>query len=106
MATFTTNLGKRLRELRTKARLSQDQLAEQAGISAKYLGEVERGAVNVSVLILHKLSGVLGVGLPDFFESGHLSPREELVAHLVDMLNEASDQELQQAYRVLHALLR
>ena len=63
MATFTTNLGKRLRELRTKARLSQDQLAEQAGISAKYLGEVERGAVNVSVLILHKLSAVLGVGL-------------------------------------------
>ena len=106
MATFTTNLGKRLRELRTKARLSQDQLAEQAGISAKYLGEVERGAVNVSVLILHKLSAVLGVGLADFFESGHLSPREELVDHLVSMLNEASDQELQQVYRVLHALLR
>ena len=61
MAIFTKNLGKRLRELRTKARLSQDQLAEQAGISAKYLGEVERGAVNVSVHILHKLSGVLGV---------------------------------------------
>ncbi len=106
MATFTKNLGKRLRELRTKAKLSQDQLAEQAGISAKYLGEVERGAVNVSVLILHKLSVVLGVGLADFFESGHLSPRDELVAHLVDMLNEASDQELQQVYRVLHALLR
>ena len=54
--TFSQKLGKRIKELRKKSSLSQDQVAEQAGISGKYLGEVERGEVNVSVVILSKIA--------------------------------------------------
>lgn len=35
--------GKRLRYLRTEAKLTQEELAEKADISPVYLGEVERG---------------------------------------------------------------
>jgi transcriptional regulator with XRE-family HTH domain len=38
-----------LREYREKATLTQEQLAEKANLTAKYLGDVERGTVNISV---------------------------------------------------------
>lgn len=63
--TFSQKLGKRIREIRKKSALSQDQVAEQAGISGKYLGEVERGEANVSVIILSKIAFVLGVSMND-----------------------------------------
>lgn len=44
---FSVALGRRVKELRKKASLSQDQAAERAGISGKYLGQVERGEVKV-----------------------------------------------------------
>lgn len=37
------DLGKRIREVRRQAGITQEKLAEKMGISASYLGHVERG---------------------------------------------------------------
>lgn len=37
------DLGKRVRKLRRQMHLTQDQLAEQLGLSASFLGHIERG---------------------------------------------------------------
>ena len=45
--------------------MSQDVLAEKSELSAKYLGEVERGAANISVDALLRIAKALGVYLRD-----------------------------------------
>ena len=53
--------GKRLRELRLKRNLSQEKLAELADLHRNYVGLMERGESNVSLLAIVALAHALGV---------------------------------------------
>lgn len=56
-----TIFGKRVRELRLEMRLSQEKLAELADLHRNYVGGVERGERNVSLLNIVKLAHGLSV---------------------------------------------
>ena len=58
-------VGQKIRAYRKQAGLSQEKLAEKASLSYKYLGEVERGYVNVSLDSLMRLAKSLKVKLRD-----------------------------------------
>ena len=49
----------------TRARLTQEKLAEQADLHPVYVGEVERGEQTVSVHALMRLANALGVRVRD-----------------------------------------
>ncbi len=49
MTNISKQLGVRIRIFRKQAELTQQELAEKAGVSYKYLGQIERGQVNLSV---------------------------------------------------------
>lgn len=48
--------------LRAGAGYTQKQVAEGAGLSVKYVGELERGVANPTVEVLVALAGAFGVG--------------------------------------------
>ena len=48
--------GQRLRELRRELGLTQDEVATRAGLTSKYLSEVENGHSNPSLLVLHAVA--------------------------------------------------
>ena len=50
-----------LRGTRRAKGLTQDQLAERAGLSAKHIGEIERGNVSPSLDVIEKLARGLNV---------------------------------------------
>ncbi len=54
-------IGVRLRKARTARGLSQEALAAAAGLDRSYVSGLERGEFNVSVLVLAKLAGAVGV---------------------------------------------
>jgi DNA-binding XRE family transcriptional regulator len=54
-------LGESIRAHRKKARMSQEALAECSDLTAKYLGEVERGVVNISIDALVRIARALGL---------------------------------------------
>ena len=53
--------GQRLRELRLKAGLSQESLAELAGLDRTYISGCERGRRNASIEALHRLGKALQI---------------------------------------------
>lgn len=53
--------GSTLKDLRVKRGISQEALAVQAGIHRNYVGGVERGERNISLLNITRLARALGV---------------------------------------------
>jgi transcriptional regulator with XRE-family HTH domain len=56
-------IGRRVAELRAVHDLTQEQLAERAEVSARYVQRVEAGTENLTVRTLIKLSNALRVSL-------------------------------------------
>jgi len=53
--------GHRLRELRKQRGFSQESLALSCGLDRSYMGGVERGERNISLINIHKIARALGV---------------------------------------------
>ncbi len=56
-------LGLRLKHLRQELGISQEELADRAGIHRTYVSGVERGIRNPTVTVMEKLAAGLGVDL-------------------------------------------
>ena len=54
-------IGKQLKERRKVLRITQPDLAEMAGISINTLYKIERGQANPTILILNKITEILGM---------------------------------------------
>ena len=105
--TIQTLFGRRLRSLRTDRGLTQQQLGEQADLSFKYLGAIERGEENPSLRVIGKLAVALQVEPRDMLEVEHeeTSPAA-LKKQLNRLLKGADATRLQQAVKLIHALIR
>ena len=60
-------VGSNIQRLRREKKLSQEELADRAGIHQTYLSGVEGGKRNPSVLVLDRISKALGVDAMDLF---------------------------------------
>ena len=99
-------IGRVIRLLREARGLSQEKLAEKAGMTYQYLSAVENGKENFTVGILESIARAMGVELPTLIErayaaptpiptvkttgfvSGATLPPELLVTHVESALNE------------------
>ena len=62
---FLRALGDRLRDRRTELTLTQQDLGDRCGLHRTFVGSVERGERNVSVLNLRQLARALRVPVAD-----------------------------------------
>lgn len=69
MSNCKEEIGLRIKKRRKQLTLTQENLAEQLGISVKHLSEVERGIAGLSIENLIKLSNILKLSL-DFIIKG------------------------------------
>jgi len=60
-------LGEAVRVERKKARLSQEELAEKAGFTRNYIGDIERGDKKATVEALARIAKALHCRLRDLF---------------------------------------
>lgn len=59
-AEILTSLGQRLRLARLRRNLTQDNIAERAGVSRKTIVTMEAGAPGTSIAVLAKVMSILG----------------------------------------------
>lgn len=64
-------IGRRLRAIREQARLSQRQLARQAGVANATISQIEAGKLNPTVSMLKKVLDGLPLTLGEFFRGEH-----------------------------------
>lgn len=53
---FLSQLGERVRSLRSMREMSRRELARQSGISERYIAQIEAGRGNVSIVLLLRLA--------------------------------------------------
>jgi transcriptional regulator with XRE-family HTH domain len=61
-------VGRNVRRLRKARGLTQEQLAFEAEIDLTYLGGIERGQRNPSLLVMARIATSLSVRLPDLLK--------------------------------------
>ena len=62
--------GNRIRQLRLELRLSQEELAEKAGVHRTYIGMIERAEKNITLCNIEKIASALNIRLTDLFDPG------------------------------------
>lgn len=80
----------RIKQLRRERGLSQEQLAERAGLSRTYLSQIETGARAPNIARLQQIARALGAVVPDLL----LNPeRDTRIIRLLGAMESASPQE-------------
>ena len=99
-------LGNRIREARTQKLHTQQKLAEMAGISQMYLGEIERGTKMPSLRSFIKIIEALDLSA-DYVLRDELSSGERYIYdEIAEKLKNLSPQQRKAASEILDAYIR
>ncbi|KUO78074.1 MAG: transcriptional regulator [Desulfosporosinus sp. BRH_c37] len=63
------SVGNKIRELRRKQNLSQEDLAHLSGLDRTYINSVENGRRNITIISLEKIANGLKVKVSIFFDA-------------------------------------
>lgn len=100
-------VGKRIKIVRQRNGLTQDQLAEQLGLSPKYISGIERGVENPTMDILLRVAKMLGVEPYDLFLFGESEESEKALRKGIEkMVREADPEKLQLYFDVMRKILQ
>jgi XRE family aerobic/anaerobic benzoate catabolism transcriptional regulator len=73
---FLRVLGKRIRSARDARSWTRKTLARDADVSERHLAQLESGEGNVSIVLLRRIAGALGVSLADLFAAEANEPAQ------------------------------
>lgn len=96
---YLSGLGERVRQLRARRGMTRKILARDSGVSERYLAQLEGGAGNISILLLRRIAGAMGLPLADLVHDGPERAVEYTLAR--QLLDGLAPPELAQAYRAL-----
>jgi transcriptional regulator with XRE-family HTH domain len=96
-------LGAALQRQRMAAGLTQAELATRAGLSLKYVGEIERGEANTTMDVIERVARVVNWDPMTAFEGLREPISEGVRVMLIELLQDVV-KSLQQAIRWLQAL--
>lgn len=68
MGQLKTRFGKRVQALRMEAEVTQEQLADAAGLTVESISNIERGIYGPKFDNLEKIAKVLGVEVKELFD--------------------------------------
>lgn len=69
MNDIRVRFGLRVRQLRSAKGWSQEHFADRCGLHRTYIGSIERGEQNISLVNIEKVAATLGIPLAELFST-------------------------------------
>lgn len=105
MNNITQAVGARIRIYRQRCGITQEELAEKAEVHHTYIGQVERGEKNLTIVTLEKILSALGISFTDFFEHLDFKESEETTAsQCYDIINNKTPAQQEKIYKLIRDL--
>jgi len=82
-ADFLATVGRRVRERRGELGMTRKQLAQTADVSERYLGQLETGEGNISILLLRRIAIALEATLTQLLAPGRADPEHGRIVALL-----------------------
>ena len=80
-------IGKKIKEIRKKNNLTQENFCEQIGIEPSSLSNIENGKSFPSMLTVLRIMEKLGASPEDFFNYEYLKNEKDLEAEMFDIMH-------------------
>ena len=87
---FLAALGRQVRESRERRGLARKAVSQSAGVSERYLAQLEAGEGNASVLLLRSVARALDMPLTELIDPRESSVEKRLIRRFLDRLARAS----------------
>lgn len=97
-------LGLRIKEIRKRKNLSQEELAEKVNLEPTSISNIETGRNYPSFQNLEKIIDVLGVTFNDIFYFEHHQEPDNLIDGINVLLNQ-NPERIQDVYKIVKALV-
>jgi XRE family aerobic/anaerobic benzoate catabolism transcriptional regulator len=85
-AQFLVAMGRQVREARERRGMPRKAIAQSAGVSERYLAQLEAGEGNASVLLLRSVARALEMPLTELLDARERSVEQRLIRRLLDGL--------------------
>ena len=76
LAKLYASVGARVKEMRLALGITQEQLSDRSGVSRRYIVQIERIGLNLTLELLHQLAKALGIQIQDLINPKHLDHSE------------------------------
>jgi len=99
-------LGLKIKRLRQREGLTQEQFAEKLNIATRTLAGIETGENFVSAQTIENILNYANITFEDFFISSHLRPTDDLLKDIYSYLSRIKDdrEKVENIYKVIKAL--
>jgi len=109
MESIYSIVGKKIREERKRLKLTQEELAEKADITANFLGHIERGTKRPTLNTLKKIADVLQIPMGALFvaETTYRFPREDLfIKRFMSLVKDRKGEEKELVLKIAKMILK
>lgn len=99
-------LGAKIKRLRQKKGLTQEQFAEKIDIAARTLSGIETGENFVTSETLEKILNALDISISELFAIDHIKPQDELISEIIEDIQNLKDRnKIETIYKIIKAAI-
>lgn len=96
-------IGQRIRKYRKALNLSQEELAEKAGISTTHMSHIETGNTKLSLPVLVSLALILEVRTDDLLFDANTRNKSSVTEEILELMDGCTAEQLKILYDILKA---
>lgn len=105
MATTKELLAIRIKQIRKKKGLTQEQLAEKIGRDTKHISKLEIAGSYPSIETLDRIASALDIEIKEFFNFDGLRDKSFIKNEFIKLINNTQEHDLQILYKIHKTLM-